>query len=83
MTSLTLYLLGIIGVIMLLSAMPLTRPLVAPLGMMATYLFKVIVENGASWLIWAVKRIYADHAVLLRHLTSSADEIDKSINLRF
>lgn len=83
MTSLTLYAVGAILVVIAMSAIPMTRPLVTPLMAVASYATKALLENGGAWLIWLIKRTWFDHATLAKHLVARPEDIDKSYEHRY
>lgn len=83
MNSLILYGGGAIAVVLILSALPATKGLMSPIMAVLAYLSKVLAEHAGEWVVWIVKRIWSDHIILFRNLVYTADDLDKSVALRY
>lgn len=82
MTSVFLYVLGGLGVLVALSAMPGVKHFVEPLLEFVFWLIKVSAEHAFSWVVWVSKTALEDHKTLYAHLTKSAEELDITLAMR-
>lgn len=82
MTSIFLYALGGLGVLVALSAMPGVKHFVEPLLEFVFFLLKIGSEHLFSWVVWVAKTTLNDHSTLISHLTKSAEELDITIAMR-
>lgn len=62
--------------------LPGVRVLVSPLVNALFALMRMVFGSGTGWLAWAVKTLWRDHLVVLRHLFQPRHRLDPADTMR-
>jgi len=73
---------GLILALVVLDWIPGVRHLISPVVSAAGSGIGATVGSTTGWLAWAVKTVWKDHRILLRHLTSKRAAIDPTAPYR-